>query len=76
MKKSCSQLSLVILTDFYNFTVDEQKLQNESIFKISAKVRLCDLGQNLKMTKTSEFLLHSSRKHKEIMFAIDFDNFD
>ena len=27
----------IILTYFYSFTVNEDKLQNESIFKISAK---------------------------------------
>ena len=27
------------LTDFFNFTVNEDKLKNESIFKISAKAR-------------------------------------
>ena len=31
----------------------EDKLQNELIFKISAKARVCDFGQNLKMIKTS-----------------------
>ena len=31
------------------------KLQNKSIFEISAKVQVCDFGQNLKLTKTSEF---------------------
>ena len=39
--------------DFQDFTVNEEKLPNESIFKISAKVWACDSGQNLKMTKTS-----------------------
>ena len=32
--------------DFCSFSVNEDKLQNESIFKITAKV--CDFGQNLK----------------------------
>ena len=50
--KSCLQLNLIILTDFPSFTVNEHKLQNESIFKISAKVYVSDLGQNLKMMKT------------------------
>ena len=36
-----------------HFTVKEDKLQNESIFKISAKAHLCNFGQNLKMTKSS-----------------------
>ena len=39
----------MILTDFQSFTVNEEKLQNWSIFKFSAKVRGCDFGQNLKM---------------------------
>ena len=43
------------MTDFHSFTVNEDKLQNYSIFKIYPKVRVCDLCQNLKMTKTSLF---------------------
>ena len=50
--KSCLQLNLIILTDFHSFTVNEGKPQNQSICKISAKVWVCYLGQNLKMTKT------------------------
>ena len=45
----------MILTDFHSFTVKEEKLQNQSIFKISAKVRVWYSGENLKMTKTSQF---------------------
>ena len=41
------------LTDFHSFTVNEDKLQNLSIFKIPAKVRIWNIGENLKMTKTS-----------------------
>ena len=44
--------NLIILTDIHNFTMNEDKLQNYWIFKFSAKVRVCDSGQNLKMTKT------------------------
>ena len=51
-RKSCLQLNLIISTDFHSFTVNEDKVQNWSIFKISAKVRVCDLDQNLKMAKT------------------------
>ena len=43
----------MILADIYSFTVNEEKLKNLPIFKFSAKVWICDLGQNLKMTKTS-----------------------
>ena len=43
------------LTDFDSFTVNKEKLQNLSIFKFSANVRLCDLAQNLIITKTSQF---------------------
>ena len=42
-----------MLSDFHSFAVNEDKLQNLSIFKISAKVQACDSAQNLKMTKTS-----------------------
>ena len=52
MRKSCLHSNLIILTDFHSFTVNEEKLQNESIFKISAKIWVCDLGQNLMMTKS------------------------
>ena len=51
--KSSLHSNLFILTDFHSFTVNEEKLQKKSIFKFSAKVWVCDLGQNLKMTKTS-----------------------
>ena len=51
--KSCLHSNLIIVTDFHSFTVNEERLQNSSIFKISAMVTLCDSGQNLKMTKTS-----------------------
>ena len=40
-------------TNFHSFKLNEGKHQNQSIFKISAKVRVSDWGQNLKMTKTS-----------------------
>ena len=44
----------MILTDFHSFTVNVEKLQ-KSILTISAKVQVCDLGLNMKMTKTSYF---------------------
>ena len=34
---------MIILTDFHSFLGNEGKDQNQSIFKISAKVRICDL---------------------------------
>ena len=52
---SCLQLNLIIWTYFHSFTVNQDKPQNESIFRISGECRLCDFGQNLKMTKTSSF---------------------
>ena len=51
--KSCLHANLIIWTDFHSFTMNEDKLQNYSIFKISSKVGVCDSCQNLKMTKTS-----------------------
>ena len=45
--KSCLHSTLIILTDIHSFTVNEDKLQNYSIFKISAKVRVSDSGQNM-----------------------------
>ena len=62
-RKSCLQLNLIISNDFHSFTVNENKVQNYSIFKISVKFRVCDFGQNLKMTKTSLF----SSIHQENM---------
>ena len=51
--KSCLHSNLIILTDFHSITMNEYKFQNQSIFKIFAKVWVSDLFQNLKMTKTS-----------------------
>ena len=53
MCKWCLQSNLIILTDFHSLTVKEDELKKLSIFKISAEVCICDLGQNLKMTETS-----------------------
>ena len=39
------------MTGFHSITVNEEKIENLSIFKICAKLRVCDTGQNLKMTK-------------------------
>ena len=51
--KSSFHSNLIILPDFRSFTVNEEKLQNWSIFKFSTNVWVCNLGQNLIMTKTS-----------------------
>ena len=51
--KSSLHSNLIILTDFHIYTVNEEKLEKYSIFKFSAKVRVCDLGENLNLTKTS-----------------------
>ena len=40
--KSSLHSNLIILTDFHSFTVNEDKLENWSIFKITVKVRVCD----------------------------------
>ena len=51
------------------------------IFKISAKVRVCDSGQNLKMTKTTSFCtIHQettckSSLHSNLIILTDFDSF-
>ena len=50
--KSSLHSNLIIWTDFHSFTVNEEKLQNYSIFKFSPKVQVCDLGQNWIMTKS------------------------
>ena len=47
--KSSWHSNLVIFTKFHSFTVNEAKLQNYSIFKVSTKVQVCELGQNLIM---------------------------
>ena len=41
------------MTDFHSFTVNQDKLQNWSIFMNSAKVMGYDLFQNFNITKTS-----------------------
>ena len=51
--KSCLHSNIIIFTNFHSFTMNEEKLQNYSIFKISDQVRVCDSGQNSNMTKTS-----------------------
>ena len=62
---------LIILTDFHSFTVNEDKLENWSIFKISAKVWVCDSGQNLKMTKISKFCsIHQENSCKSSLHSI------
>ena len=56
-------------------------LQNESIFKISAKVHVCDSGQIVKMTKTSLFCsIHQentckSNLHSNLIILSDFHSF-
>ena len=44
--KSCLHSKLIILTDVQSFTVNENKLQNYSIFEISANVWVSDFGRN------------------------------
>ena len=39
MRKSCLQLSLIILTDFHSFTVNEDKLENQSTWRCLLKSR-------------------------------------
>ena len=76
--KSCLQLNLIILTDFRSFTVNEDKLQHWSIFKISAIVQLCYLCQNLIMTKTPELcsiykeMTYKSCLHWNLIILTDF----
>ena len=64
-------LNLIILTYFHSFTVSEDKLQlNESIFKISSKVRVFESGQNLEMTKTSYFCsIHQENTCKSSLYS-------
>ena len=71
----------MILFDFHSFTVNEGKLQNESILKFSPKVPLFDICQNLKMIITSLFCsIHeeNTRKsclHLNLIILIDFHSF-
>ena len=68
-------------TDFHSFTVNEENLQNYSIFMFSAKVRVCETCQSLKMTKTSEFSsIHQentckSSLHWNLMILTDLHSF-
>ena len=79
--KSSLHSNLIILTDFHSFTVNEGKLQNQSIFKFSPKVRVYNFGQNLKMTKTSSFCsIHQentckSSLHSNLIILTDFHSF-
>ena len=79
--KSGLHLNLIIFTDFHSFTVNEDKLQNESIFKISSKVHVFESGQNLEMTKTSYFCcIHQentckSSLHSNLIILTDFHSF-
>ena len=79
--KSSLHSNLIILNDFYSFTVNKDKLQNQPIFKISGKVRVCDSGQNLKMTKSSSFCsIHQentskSNLHSNLVIFTDFHSF-
>ena len=79
--KSCLHSNLIILTDFHSFTVNKDKLQNQSIFKISAKARVSNFGQNLEMTKTSYFCsIHQentckSSLHSNFIILTDFNSF-
>ena len=74
--KSSLHSNLIIFTDFHSFTVNEEKLRNESIFKIAAKVLVCDLGQNLIMTKTFNSFPFIKKTHFLIVFTFRFDHFD
>ena len=80
-RKSSLHVNLIILTDFHSFTVNEDKLQNSSIFKISAKVGVCDSGQDLKMSKISKFCsIHQentckSSLHSNLIILTDFHSF-
>ena len=73
--KSFLQLNLIILLDFHSFTVNEDKLQNLSIWRFFLRSGYAIL---VKIWKFLNFLIlfHSSRKHKVIMFTIEFDHFD
>ena len=79
--KSSLHLNLIILTDFHSFTVNEEKLQNQSIFQISPKVQVCDFDQNLKMTKTCYFCsIHlentcKSNLNSNLIILTDFPRF-
>ena len=74
------RISSFLLT-FTGATVNEEKLQNYSIFRISPKVQICNSGQNLKMTKTSKFCsIHQentckSALHSNLIILTDFHSF-
>ena len=66
------------LSQFYSELRQTSKLVN---LKLSAKVRVCDFGQNLKMTKTSQFCcIHQENTckscfHSNLFISTDFDSF-
>ena len=73
--KSCLESNLIILTDLCSFSVSEDNLQNESIFKISAKDRFMWFRSKFENDQNFLLLFHLSRKHMKIMFTIEFDHF-
>ena len=79
--KSSLDSDLIIMTDLHIFAVNEEKLLNYSIFKFLAKVRVCNLGQNLVMTKTSQFFsIHQENNcksclHSNLIILTDFHSF-
>ena len=66
------------LSQFYSECRQTSKLVN---LKISAQVRVCDFGQNLKMTKTSSFCsIHQentckSSLHSNLIVLTDIQSF-
>ena len=71
----------MILTDFLSFRVNEEKLENWSIFEISFKVWVCDQCENLIMIKTSQFFsiyqegTFKSSLHLNLISLTDFHSF-
>ena len=78
-KTLVNQVYMRIWSSRLTFTVLQWMKRNSkiySIFKLSANVQLCDLAQNLIMTKTSYFFsIHQENTFKSI-FSFEFDRFE
>ena len=72
-KPLVNQVCIWIWSFWLTFTVLQwmkKNSKNSQFSSFSAKVRVCDLGQNLKMTKTSKFLsIHQEKTCKSCLYS-------
>ena len=72
-KPVVNQVCIWIWSFWLTFTVLQwmkKNSRNTPFFKFSAKVRVCDFGQNLKMTKTSYFCsIHQETASESCLYS-------